>query len=40
MSYKLKIKIYFCRGSSVVEQMTENHCVVSPILTLGTLNNA
>jgi len=22
----------------VVEQMTENHCVVSPILTLGTKN--
>jgi hypothetical protein len=24
------------RGSSVVEQATENRCVVSPILTLGT----
>ena len=31
-------KINICRGSSVVEQRTENPCVASSILALGTLH--
>ena len=36
----LIVKNLFCLGSSVVEQTTENRCVVSSILTRGTLNNS
>ncbi len=35
----VNLSIKISRGSSVVEQRTENPCVVSSILTRGTLEN-
>ena len=36
VSIKFVTSFDLCLGSSVVEQMTENHCVESSILSPGT----